>query len=353
VGEALKAKMGLVSALPPVIRALLESQAYPHLPQKVELVQTQMSFVFLAGEYVYKVKKPVNLGYLDYTTLEKRHFFCRQEIELNRRLCSHAYLAVVPIVVGNDVIHVEGQGRTIEYAVKMRRLLQERMMDVLLLRGQVTPEMVAMVAEKLVDFHRKAETNDEIAAFGRSDAVRRNCDENFAQTEKYVGLTIFRAEYELIKGYTDDFIRDNNGLLEKRVREGRIRDCHGDLHAAHICFTGDACLPGPGGQVCIYDCIEFNDRFRYCDVGSELAFLAMDLDRYGQAGLSDRLVDTYVDLSHDEELLKVLGFYKCYRAYVRGKVESFKLDDPHIPEREKTKASSSAQSYFRLARSYV
>ena len=204
--------------------------------------------------------------------------------------------------------------------------------------------MVAMVAEKLVDFHRKAETNDDIAAFGRFDAVRRNCDENFGQTEKYVGLTIFRAEYERIKGYTDDFIKANSWLLEKRAREGKIRDCHGDLHAAHVCFTDN---------ICIYDCIEFNDRFRYCDVASELAFLGMDLDRYGQAGLSRHLVNTYVDLSHDEELLKLLGFYKCYRAYVRGKVESFKLDDPHIPQREKTKASGSAQSYFRLAGSYI
>jgi aminoglycoside phosphotransferase family enzyme len=333
-----------VSMLPSTIRALLESQAYPHKPQKIELVQTQMSFIFLAGEYVYKVKKPVNLGYLDYTTLEKRHFFCQQELELNRRLCPDAYLAVVSIVEGKDRLHVEGQGKAIEYAVKMKQLPQDRMMDVLLSRGQVTLEMVARVAEKLVSFHQKAETNQEIAAFGRLDVVRQNTDENFAQTEKYIGLTIFRAKYERIKGYTDDFIRSNANLFEKRVREGKIRDCHGDLHAAHVCFTDD---------ICIYDCIEFNDRFRYSDVASEIAFLAMDLDRYQQAGLSRHLVNTYVGLSHDEELLKLLDFYKCYRAYVRGKVESFKLDDPYIPEEEKVKVSTAAQSYFQLAESYI
>jgi aminoglycoside phosphotransferase family enzyme len=303
-----------------------------------------MSFILLTGEYVYKIKKPVNLGYLDYTTLEKRHFFCHQELELNRRLCPDAYLAVVPIVEEKGEFRIEGRGKAIEYAVKMKQLPQDRMMDVLLPRGQVTPEMVARVAEKLVGFHQEAETNQRIAAFGRLDVIRHNCDENFAQTEKYIGLTIPKAKYERIKGYTGNFIKSNASLFEKRVREGRIRDCHGDLHAAHVCFIDD---------ICIYDCIEFNDRFRYSDVASEVAFLAMDLDRYQQASLSRHLVNTYVGLSHDEELLKLLNFYKCYRAYVRGKVESFKLDDPYIPEEEKAKVLTAAQSYFQLAESYV
>lgn len=333
-----------MSILPSTVGALLKSQAYPHRPQKIELVQTQMSFILFTGEYVYKIKKPVNLGYLDYTTLEKRHFFCHQELELNRRLCPDAYLAVVPIVEEKGEFRIEGRGKAIEYAVKMKQLPQDRMMDVLLPRGQVTPEMVARVAEKLVGFHQEAETNQRIAAFGRLDVIRHNCDENFAQTEKYIGLTIPKAKYERIKGYTGNFIKSNASLFEKRVREGRIRDCHGDLHAAHVCFIDD---------ICIYDCIEFNDRFRYSDVASEVAFLAMDLDRYQQAGLSRHLVNTYVGLSHDEELLKLLNFYKCYRAYVRGKVESFKLDDPYIPEEEKAKVLTAAQSYFQLAESYV
>jgi aminoglycoside phosphotransferase family enzyme len=333
-----------VPALPSLVEALLRPQSYPHKPQKIELVQTQMSFIFLAGKYVYKIKKPVNLGYLDYTTLGKRHFFCQQELELNRRLCPYVYLAVVPIVEENGGFRIEGQGKAVEYAVKMRQLPQDHMMDVLLPRGEVTPEMVARVAEKLADFHQKAQTNQEIGAFGKLDVIRHNCNENFAQTEKYIGLTIPRAKYELIRGYTDSFIKGNADLFEKRVSEGRIRDCHGDLHAAHVCFTD---------EICIYDCIEFNDRFRYCDVASELAFLAMDLDRYQQAGLSRHLVNTYVELSHDEELLKLLNFYKCYRAYVRGKVESFKLDDPLILQSEKAKALESARSYFRLAESYI
>jgi aminoglycoside phosphotransferase family enzyme len=352
-----------VSVLPSAIGALLKSQAYPHKPQKIKLVQTQMSFIFLTGEYVYKIKKPVNLGYLDYTTLEKRHFFCHQELELNRRLCPDAYLAVVPIVEIKGELLIEKQGKAIEYAVKMKQLPQDRMMDVLLPQGQVTPEMVARVAEKLLSFHQKAETNQKIAAFGKLDVIHQNTDENFAQTEKYIGTSITAGEYQHIKNYTDNFVDSNASLFDKRVREGKIRDCHGDLHAAHVCFTDDTRLPArrmtpagepsPGGQVCIYDCIEFNDRFRYSDVASEIAFLAMDLDRYQQADLSRHLVDTYVRLSRDEELLKLLNFYKCYRAYVRGKVESFKLDDPYIPEEEKAKVLTAAQSYFQLAESYI
>jgi aminoglycoside phosphotransferase family enzyme len=303
-----------------------------------------MSFILLTGEYVYKIKKPVNLGYLDYTTLEKRHFFCQQELELNRRLCPDAYLAVVPIAEEKGEPRIEGQGKATEYAVKMKQLPQDRMMDVLLPSGQVTLEMVARVAEKLMVFHQKAETNQKIAAFGRLDVIRRNTDENFAQTEKYIGTSITAEQYRHIKNYTDNFMDSNASLFDKRVREGKIRDCHGDLHAAHVCFTDD---------ICIYDCIEFNDRFRYSDVASEIAFLAMDLDRYQQAGLSRHLVNTYVGLSHDEEFLKLLNFYKCYRAYVRGKVESFKLDDPLISQTEKAKALESAQGYFQLAESYV
>ncbi|MBE0430939.1 MAG: hypothetical protein IBX67_03830 [Dehalococcoidia bacterium] len=344
MGKALSKRESLVSTLPAMIQALVEPGAYTHQPSEIELTQTQMSFVFLAGDFVYKVKKGVNLGYLDYSTLEKRRFFCHQELELNRRLCPAVYLAVVPISEEQGVFRIEGTGEAVEYAVKMKRLPPERMMDVLLPQSQVTGEMIARVAEKLTGFHRQAATGPQIAAFGSLEVVGRNTDENFAQTEKYMGTSITPGQYENIKGYTGNFMNCNTGLFDARVREHRIRDCHGDLHAAHVCFTDD---------ICIYDCIEFNDRFRYCDVASELAFLAMDLDRYERVDLSRQFVDTYVKLSQDNELLKLLQFYKCYRAYVRGKVESFKLDDSYIPEEEKTRVLAVAQGYFKLAESYA
>ncbi|MFC2000987.1 hypothetical protein ACFLUZ_00590 [Chloroflexota bacterium] len=330
--------------LPALIQALLEPKAYPDPPQKVELVQTQMSFLFLADDYVYKVKKPVNLGYLDYTTLDKRQFYCQQEVELNRRLCPDVYLGVVPIIQHQGGFFIASEGAAVEYAVKMRYLPFEAMMDVLLVKNQVSPQMVSSVAEKLAEFHQQATTNTSISAFGDLDTINVNTEENFTQTRKYIGNTISQDTHQRIKAYTDGFIKDNISLFNRRVVEGRIRDCHGDLHAAHICFHNG---------ISIYDCIEFNDRFRYCDVASEVAFLAMDLDRYGRADLSRRFVDTYVAPGHDSELKQLLYFYKCYRAYVRGKVESFKLDDPYISPEEKVKVLAAARGYFELAESYI
>ena len=330
--------------LPELVKALLKPGAYPEAAGKIELVQTQMSFVFLTKEFVYKVKKAVDLGYLDYTSLDKRRFFCQKEIELNRRLCPDAYLGVVPVTRQKGTIRIGGRGEVIEYAVKMRRLPQKAMMNVLLAGDGVSVEMITGVAQKLAAFHQKAETNAEISAFGEIKAVTRNTDENFDQTGKYIGRTISKDSYRHIKNYTNSFVEENAPLFNKRIKEGRIRDCHGDLHAAHICFAND---------ICIYDCIEFNDRFRYCDIASEMAFLAMDLDHYGRADLSRSLVKAYVDESGDKELLELLGFYKCYRAYVRGKVESFKLDDPYIADDEKEKTLEIAASYFDLARAYT
>ena len=330
--------------LPELVQALLDPKAYPAPPQGVDMVQTQMSFVFLTSNYVYKVKKPVNLGYLDYTTLDKRHFYCQREVELNQRLCPDAYLGVVPIIQDRGNISIEGQGKVIEYAVKMRRLPQEAMLNVLLDNNQVSAEMITSVAQKLAEFHQKAETNKTISTFGDLDTINQNSGENFSQTEKYFGITISPERYQHIKDYTEGFIESNVSLFRKRIADGKIRDCHGDLHAAHICFTNG---------ICIYDCIEFNDRFRYCDVASEIAFLAMDLDRYGRADLSQGFVDAYVAFSQDKELPQLLNFYKCYRAYVRGKVESFKLDDPHISDEEKTMVLATAKRYFELAESYI
>lgn len=333
-----------MSVLPELARAMLKPEIYPETPDKVELMQTQMSFVFIAGDYVYKVKKPVNLGYLDYTTLEQRKYFCDKELELNRRLCPQTYLGVIPITKAGKEFTIGGTGQPVEYAVKMRYLPRDRMMNVLLEKEQVTPEMAAEVARILADFHRRAETSPEISYYGSLKAIGINNNENYAQTEKYIGKTISQEQYRRIKGFTDSFTRDNEALFNGRINGGRIRDCHGDLHAAHICFTDG---------ICIYDCIEFTDRFRYCDVASEVSFLAMDLDHYGFAELSRSFVNAYVSNSKDEELLKLVRYYKCYLAYVRGKVESFKTDDPYISEAEREKTKSAAAGYFTLADSYT
>jgi aminoglycoside phosphotransferase family enzyme len=327
-----------------LVQALTNPRAYPHNPKTIELVQTQISFVFLAGDYVYKVKKPVDFGFLDFTTLEKRRFYCQQEVILNKRLCPDFYIGAVPITQEGKEVRVEGNGTAVEYAVKMRPLPDQRMMDRLLRNNQVTPEMVEKIAKRLVEFHREAKINEQLAEIGGISTVAKNAEENFEQVESYVNKTVSKEQYNLIRDYTYSFMKKNEKLFAKRVKERRIRDCHGDLHAAHICFVDG---------ICIFDCIEFNDRFRYIDVASEIAFLCMDLDFHGHPELAQHFADTYVKAAGDKELVKLLNFYKCYRAYVRGKVESFQLDDPHIPADQKEKKVAVAKRYFELAKSYI
>lgn len=332
----------MTSELPPYVQALLKPSAYPKPPAKIDLMQTQMSFIFLTGSYVYKTKKPVNLGYLDYTTLEMRKHFCVQELELNRRLCPDGYLDVVPITESGGSFKIGGEGKVVEYAVKMKQLPQDRMMDILLPKGEVTAEMLDKVAVKMAEFHARAATNDTISSFGSPDSIKVNTDENFSQACKYIGPILPQRSYDTAMNFTNKFMVDNAALLRQRVASGKIKDCHGDLHAAHICFADD---------IYIYDCIEFNDRFRYCDVANEIAFLAMDMDRYGRADLSDSFVRSYIKASGDNGIAPLLDFYKCYRAYVRGKVACFKYDDPLL--KDKTAIMDEAKLYFNLAYKYA
>ncbi len=336
-------------AIPPVSSeelagALRRPEAYPHGPDRVDMRQTQMSLLFFAGDLVYKVKKPVNLGYLDYSSLADRKRFCEREIELNRRLCAQAYIAVVPITRANGGLAVEGQGEPVEYAVKMRRLPQERMLDRLLSEGTASMDMMNAIAGRVAAFHARAASTADIAAFGSLDVIRGNTDENFTQTLPNVGVTVTATTHSLLRRFTDGSLDTHRDLLQRRVDSGRIRDCHGDLHAAHVCMTE---------EVCIYDCIEFNDRFRYGDVASEVAFLAMDLDRFRRHDLSRSFSDSYVALSNDAGVAQLLQFYKCYRAVVRGKVEGFKLGDTLMSGDEQRAARWLARTYFELAKQYA
>lgn len=332
-------------ALPPLIRGLLAPEAYPHPVDRVDLVQTHISYVLLAGDYVYKVKKPLDLGFLDYSTLEKRRFYCQEEVRLNDRLCPGTYLGVSSIVETPDGFRIDAPGEPLEYAVRMRRLPAHRMMPELLARGEVTPAMVRALGRRLADLHASAETDNRIASFGRMETVSANWRENFEQTEPYVGRTVTREQFETIRVYVERFLADNADLVERRADEGRARDCHGDLRADAVVFREDA--------VCIFDCIEFNDRIRFSDVASDLAFLAMDLDFRGFPGLADELVGAYIGRSLDSTLPPVLNFYRCYRAYVRAKVDGFQVDETEVPEAQREEARRKAQAYFRLAEAYA
>jgi len=326
-----------------VEEALMRPEAYDEEPGRIELIQTHISFVFLTRSFVYKVKKAVDLGFLDFTTLEKRRFFCEKELELNRRLCGDMYLEVVPINRSN-VIKIRGEGETVEYAVKMKRMPQEKMMNKLLEENKVDTQLVDKIAKIIADFHFKAQMNRRISEFGSLAIVETNWKENFEQTRNFVGKTISMKDFILIRERIGDFMKRNVSFFEKRVAEGRVRDCHGDVHSGNIFVTD---------RIYIFDAIEFNERFRYSDVASDVAFLAMDLDFKERSDLSSFFVKRYVKYSGDQELAKLLPFYKCYRAYVRGKVTSFKLKEPSVGGEEKRAATKEAKAYFKLASNYA
>jgi aminoglycoside phosphotransferase family enzyme len=326
-----------------VVEALMKPEAYDEEPGRIELMQTHISLVFLTRKFVYKVKKAVDLGFLNFTTLEKRRFFCEKELELNRRLCGDMYLEVVPIN-RSKVIKIKGEGEAVEYAVKMKRMPQEKMMSKLLEENKVSCRLVDRIAKIIADFHSKAETNRRISEFGSLAIIETNWEENFEQTWEFVGKTIYMKNFKLIRERIGDFMERNVSFLKKRVTEDRVRDCHGDIHSGNIFVTD---------RIYIFDAIEFNERFRYSDVASDVAFLAMDLDFKERTDLSNFFVKRYVEYSGDQELAKLLPFYKCYRAYVRGKVVSFKLKDPRVGGEEKSAAMKEAKTYFRLASTYA
>jgi aminoglycoside phosphotransferase family enzyme len=326
-----------------VVEALMKPEAYDEETGKIELTQTHISFVFLTSNFVYKVKKAVDLGFLDFTHLENRRFFCEKELELNRRLCGDMYLEVVAIN-RSKVIKIKGKGRTVEYAVKMKRMPQEKIMARLLEENKVDSKLIGGIAKIIAEFHSKAETNKGIGKFGSLAILETNWNENFDQTRGFVGKTISLKDFKLIRERIADFMKRNASFFEKRMAEDRVRDCHGDIHSGNI-FVAD--------RIYIFDAIEFNERFRFSDVASDVAFLAMDLDFKERTDLSRFFVDRYAKYSGDQELTKLLPFYKCYRAYVRGKVVSFKLDDPSVGDEEKGAATKEAIAYFKLASAYT
>jgi len=328
-----------------IVEDLMYPDAYPERVGKVSLEQTHISYVFLTDNLVYKIKKPVNFGFLDFSTLEKRKFFCEEEVRLNRRLSPEVYLGVVPVVERDGRLWLHGSGNIVDYAVVMKRLPIDRLMKKLVKDGRFVDEMLERVAKKIAEFHKHAETSPEIEKFGEVVSIKFNTDENFEQTEKYIGTAISKGHFTSIKRYTNSFYEKRVELIERRIREGRIKDCHGDLHMEHICIMDE--------DIIIFDCIEFNERFRFSDTAADVAFLVMDLDFYGRKDLSEKMTKYYVTYSGDSNLENILGFYKMYRAYVRGKVNCFKLEDPSISEAEKNEAILTANKYFKLAYSCI
>ena len=330
-----------------MIDDLMHPSAYPKTPEKVTLAQTHISTVFIGDEFVYKIKKPVNFGFLDFSTLEKRNYYCNKEVELNSRFSQDVYLGVYPVTFDGTKHAINGKGKVVDYAVKMRRLSDEDLLKTRFKKGTVTSEDIERIGKAIADFHKISERSKEIDKFGNLESVKFNTDENFQQTAEFIGDSISKEQYKSLKNWTDEFYKEHQELFAQRVKDGKIRDCHGDLHMEHICLTD---------PIIIFDCIEFNDRFRYSDIVSEIAFLIMDLEFNGGERFSEQLCKAYLTHAGEKDndlIIHLINFYKVYRAYVRGKVTSFILKDSAVPDDKKIKAKDTAQRYFALAHSHI
>ena len=327
-----------------VVQSMMDPKTYDEKVDRVRMIQTHISWVFLTGKYAYKVKKPVNFGFLDYTTLEKRRHFCAEEVRLNSRFSPEMYLGVLPIAREDGGFRINGAGDAVEYTVKTLEMPQDALLSNRLKDGRVDADMIGDIAKTVASFHRRAETGGDINEGGSVRTIEFNWDENFEQTREFVEVTLSREQFDLISKKVGAFVSGNEALFETRIGDGKIRDCHGDLHSQSIFVTD---------RVFLFDCIEFNTRFRYSDVAAEVAFLAMDLDYHERADLSEHFVNSYLSFNPDEQMNVLLPFYECYRAYVKGKVVSFRLNDRKTSQTERDIARESARTYFDLSVKYA
>jgi aminoglycoside phosphotransferase family enzyme/predicted kinase len=329
-----------------LIDALSQPAAYAHSAGPVEVHQTHISVVFLKGDFAYKIKKPVSLGFLDFRTLEKRRHYCEEEVRLNRRLAPHVYLGVVPVTQTAAGPRMEGEGGVVEWAVKMRRLPEDATLEHRLQRGEIRTEHVQALARKVAEFHARAETNAAIAAFGRFDVVAGNSRENFEQSLPQVGVTVSRAVFDRLRVRAEESLTRLRPLIEQRAWQKVPRDTHGDLRLEHVYLFPEA---APPEDLVIIDCIEFNERFRFADPVADMAFLVMDLTYHGRRDLAQAFAEAYIQASGDAEGRELLAFYTAYRATVRAKVEGFKSAEKEVPECERAAALAGARAHWLLA----
>jgi aminoglycoside phosphotransferase family enzyme len=314
--------------------------------EAVEVRQTHVSVVLLAGAHAFKIKKPVALGFLDFTSLEKRKHFCAEEVRLNRRLAPTVYLGVVPVARDGAGLRIGGPGEVVEWAVHMERLPEEATLRARLKRGLVDAGTMKALAGKVASFHAAAERSEHISAFARWEAVAANARENFTQSRSLVGTTLDRPLFDRLEALTERWLERLRPLIESRADRGVPCDTHGDLRLDHVYLFPEREAPR---DVAIVDCIEFNERFRHADPVADVAFLTMDLRCHGRCDLAEAFAAAYFRELGDEQGWALLGFYEAYRAAVRAKVEGMELGEREISAQERAAALVRARKHWLLA----
>jgi hypothetical protein len=333
--------------LPVLIQQMLQPEFYPHAVRSpIQLIQTHISYVLLTGDYAYKVKKPMDFGFLDFTTLEKRLHFCQEELRLNQRGAGEIYLEVLPIVQNGERFELGSSpksiaGEPVEYALKMLQFPQDTLLTELYDRGELTEELLIDLAKTIATFHQGTYTDDYIRSFGKVEQVRQAFDENYEQTEQYIGGPQTQQQFDETRAYTDRFFAEQRTLFDRRIAKDKIRECHGDLHLRNIAFWKN--------RLWLFDCIEFNEPFRFVDVMYDIAYIVMDMEARQRPDLGTVFLNTYAEQTGDWEGLAVLPIYVSRQTYVRAKVISFMLNDPAVSAAEKDQAKTTAAQYYRLA----
>ena len=331
-----------------LIDAMMATDFYPHHPREVELRQTHVSYVFLAGDYAYKIKKPVQLPFIDCSTLAKRRELCAREVVLNRRLAPDIYVGVVPLVLRDGAFSSgeipDSDGTVFEFAVKMRRLPDEQRLDNMAAAGKIRSPDIHALAKCIADLHVRA-SKSEAWRFGAAAAIWHLAVGNIAETERLLADNVSLDKLKVIEKYVRHYISSHWRFLNMRARSGHVLDGHGDLRADSIYFTNDG--------IKIVDCLEFSDALRWGDAAAEVAFLAMDLERLERPELSTKFVSSYSEATKDADLAILLPFYKCHRAVVRGKVELTGSREVDRPMSERIACREKARRYLDQACTYA
>lgn len=328
-----------------LITALQDPKIYDHPVDEIRLVETHISWVILTGDFVYKIKKPVNFGFLDFSTLELRRHYCEQELKLNRRLAPRLYLDVIKVIGPPERPIMNGEGEAIEYAVKMRQFDPERQLDRLAVQNKLTTAHIDQLADVMAAFHEGIEMATAESAFGSPASVWQPAAENFSQIAARLDDEHENIRLESLRQWSREQFNKFSTLFQQRKRGGFIRNCHGDMHLANMTLIDD--------EVTIFDCIEFNDDFRWIDVISELAFTSMDLIDRGQPGFAARLVNRYLQHTGDYEGLALLQFYQVYRALVRAKVAILRSGQPDLSEQQRRGSWQEYRAYSELAQRFT
>lgn len=328
-----------------LVQALQNPELYDHAVDGFEVIETHISWVILTGPYAYKIKKPNNFGFLDFSTLEKRRHYCGEELRLNRRLAPDLYLELLPICGSEQQPQLGGDGEAFEYAIKMTQFPQEQLLDRMLQRGELKTEHIDEVAAITATFHQQTESAEAGSEFGLPDQVMAPVQQNFDQIRDFLQEASDLTQLQQIEGWAQDLAKILNPVFKQRKQDGMIKACHGDLHLGNITLFRD--------KVTLFDCIEFNDSFRWIDVMSEVAFFMMDLEDRGLQTFANRFLNTYLEHTGDYEGLRVLNFYKSYRALVRAKVALFNLYNEGLSDEQREQIFQQYRGYMDLAERYM